>query len=163
MPAPTGRGRFDIPRQLSSSLYLAESPAHAVGEIIQPWRGQRIGSSHLKRASLPLALVDVTISPGLQSKLFDFCDPASLNAEDIPPDRIASRNRNTTQPLARQIWDTGAHGLRWWSSFWGDWHTTVLFTARTDGHLEFGEPIPLTPAHPAVQRAAGLLGIQGAL
>jgi hypothetical protein len=131
-----------------------------VGEIIQPWRGQRIGDSHLERAGFRLALVDVTISPEVQSKLFDLCDPSMLNAEEIAPDRITSRKRDKTQPLARQIWDMGASGLRWWSSFWGDWHTTVLFTARTEGQLKFGQPIPLTPAHPAVQEAAGLLGIR---
>jgi hypothetical protein len=156
----TGRGRFDIPRRLSSTLYLAESPEHAVGEVIQPWRGQRIGAPHLERAGLRLALVDVTLPSDVQSRLFDLCDPGMLEAEKIAPDQIASRRRDTTQPLARQIWNTGAAGLRWWSSFWGDWHTTVLFTARTEQRLEFGDPVLLTPDHPAVQEAAGLLGIR---
>jgi hypothetical protein len=99
-------------------------------------------------------------SPEVQSNLFDLCDPSLLEADNIAPDRIASRHRDTTQLLARRIWDTGAVGLRWWSSFWGDWHTTVLFTARTEGHLDFGDPVPLTPAHSAVQKAADLLGIR---
>ena len=160
VPTPTGRGRFDIPRQLSSSLYLAESPEHAVGELIQPWRGRRIGVPHLERAGFRLALVEVTCSPEVQSNLFDLCDPSMLEAGDMAPDRTASRHRHITQPLARKIWDTGAVGLRWWSSVWGDWHTTVLFTARTEGHLDFGDPVPLTPAHPTVQKAACLLGIR---
>jgi hypothetical protein len=131
-----------------------------VGEIIQPWRGQRIGHPHLVRAGFRLALVEVTFHRKVQSNLFDLCDPSILEDGDIGPDRIASRHRHVTQPLARQIWDAGAVGLRWWSTFWGDWHTTVLFTARTEGHLDFGDPAPLTPNHPAVQRAAGLLGIR---
>ena len=159
VPSTTGRGRFDLPRALSDVLYLADSPDHAVGETIQPWRGQRIGLPHLSRAGFPLALVKVTLSQKLLSSLFDLCDPQALVAADISPDVTASRHRGNTQPLARQIWMAGASGLRWWSGFWGDWHTTVLFTARTDGHLEFGDPIPLTPAHQGVVGAADLLGI----
>jgi len=159
VPAPTGRGRFDLPRELSSTLYLADSPEHAVGEVIQPWRGQRIEAPHLQRAGFPLALVRVTMAPGIESNLVDFCDPRILKDARIAPDLTASRHRENTQPLARQVWATGASGLRWWSSFWGDWHTLVLFTARLGGRIEFGHPVPLTPADPAVVQAAHLMGI----
>lgn len=157
---PTGRGRFDLPRELSNVLYLADSPEHAVGEAIQPWRGQRIAAGHFRRAGLPLALVRVTIAPVAESQLVDLCDPGVLKAERIGPDRTASRYRETTQRIAIQAWDAGACGLRWWSSFWGDWHTTVLFTARSGDRIDFGDPTPLTPTDPAVSRAADLLGIR---
>ena len=160
VPIPTGRGRFDLPRELSNILYLAESPEHAVGEAIQPWRGQRIGAPHFSRAGFPLALVQVTTTPEVESDLVDLCDPRRLRVENIAPDLTASRHRELTQPVARKIWDTGASGLRWWSSFWGDWHTIVLFTTRAGGYLEFGDPIPLTPAHPVVMEAADLMGIR---
>jgi hypothetical protein len=160
VPAPTGRGRFDLPPVLSNILYLADSPDHAVGETLQPWRGQGIGAPHLRRAGFPLALVQVTTTPGLESDLVDLCDPRVLRARDIAPDQTTSRYREHTQPLARQVWDTGASGLRWWSSFWGDWHTVVLFTARTGGRIDFGDPIPLSPSDPAVVRAAYLMGIR---
>ena len=160
VPAPTGRGRFDLPRELSSVLYLADSPEHAVGEIIQPWRGQWIAGSHLSRAGLPLALVQVMMAPEVEASLVDLCEPRVLKDEGITPDRSASRYRENTQPLSRHVWDTGASGLRWWSSFWGDWHTTVLFTARTGDRIEFGDPIPLSPTNPAVERAADLMGIR---
>ena len=159
VPATTGRGRFDLPRELSNILYLADSPEHAVGEVIQPWRGRRIGVSHLRRAGFPLALVRVTLAPEVESDLVDLCEPQVLRDEGIAPDITASRHRENTQPLARQVWDTGASGLRWWSSFWGDWHTVVLFTARAGDRTEFGDPIPLTPSDPAVVRAADLMGI----
>ena len=159
-PAPTGRGRFDLPRELSNTLYLADSPEHAVGEVIQPWRGQQIGEPHLRRAGLPLALTRVRMAPGIEDDLVDLCDPRVLKDQGIAPDLSTSRHRKNTQPLARQVWDTGACGLRWWSSFWGDWHTLVLFTARTGDRIEFGDPIPLTPADPSVGQAADLLGIR---
>ena len=160
VPVPTGRGRFDLPRELSNTLYLADSPEHAVGEILQPWRGQRIGVPHLRGAGYPLAIVRVTMAPEVESGLVDLCDSGVLRDGDIAPDRTASRYRENTQPLARQAWDNGAGGLRWWSSFWGDWHTTVLFTARTGNLIEFCEPIILTLADPAVMCAADLMGIR---
>jgi len=160
VPRPSGRGRFDLPRDLSFVLYLADSREHAVGEVIQPWRGQRISAPHLHRAGLPLALVRVTLTLGVESELAELCDPDVGKEENIAPDQTASRHREITQPLARQIWDAGASGLRWWSSFWGDWHTTVLFTARTEGRINFSDPIPLKPGDSAVLRAADLLGIR---
>ncbi|HSW31822.1 MAG TPA: RES family NAD+ phosphorylase [Longimicrobiales bacterium] len=160
VPEPTGRGRFDLLRDLSPVLYLAERPAHAVGEMLQPWRGQRILPAHLNRAGFPLALVEVRFPPASARKLADFCDPAHLAATGTAPDTTASRSRGRTQPIARSAWDSGHHGLRWWSSFWGEWHTVVLFTARLPGRLRFGEPEVLTLAHPAVREAADLLGME---
>ena len=66
---------------------------------------------------------------------------------------------DVTQPIARAAWKAGHHGLRWWSSFWGEWHTVVLFTKRLSGTLGFGEPGVLTVDHPAVTEAASLLGM----
>ena len=113
MPEPTGRGRFDLPRDLSPVLYLAEAPAHAVGEMLQAWRGQRIRPAHLNRAGLPLALVEVRFPPGSARKLADLCDPAHLAATGTAPDTSASRSRGRTQPIARSAWDGGHHGIRW--------------------------------------------------
>jgi hypothetical protein len=157
---PTGRGRFDLPRDFSPCLYLADSAEHAIAEVIQPWRGQEIGPPHLLRAGHPLALVQVRLPETLMSKLMDFCDPKVLADADIFPDQTTSRHREVTQPLSRQVWEGGASGLRWWSAFWGDWHTTVLFTARVGDKVEFGQPAPLTLEEPALARAAGLLGIR---
>lgn len=160
VPEPTGRGRFDLPRDLSPVLYLAETPSHAVGEMLQAWRGQRIGAGHLIRAGLPLALVEIRVPSASARKLADLCDPAHLAATDTAPDTTASRSRARTQPVARSAWDAGHHGLRWWSSFGGNWHTVVLFTARLPGKLRFGQPDALTLAHPAVREATDLLGME---
>lgn len=157
---PTGRGRFDLPRSLSPCLYLADSAEHAIAEVMQPWRGQEIGAPHLLRAGHPLALVQMSLPETLASKLVDLCNPKVLANLDVCPDRTASRHREVTQPLSRRVWEEGASGLRWWSAFWGDWHTTVLFTARAGDTVEFGQPYPLTLEHPALTKAAELLGIQ---
>lgn len=140
-------------------LYLAESPEHAVAEMIQPWRGKRIGAAHLRRATLPLALVRITVDI-TGSSIADLCDPQVLTSTGVAPDRSASRRRDVTQPLARRVWDGGFAGLRWWSSFWGDWHTCTLFTSRAAAGMSFGEPEPLAVTHAAVTGAAEWLGIE---
>ncbi|MDH5588562.1 MAG: RES family NAD+ phosphorylase [Gemmatimonadota bacterium] len=161
IPAPTGRGRFDLPRDLSPALYLAESPEHAVAEVLQPWRGRRLEAFHLVRAGLPLAVVDLHLPPTTAERLADLCDPTTLTKLGVGPDRTASRHRDRTQPIARAAWDAGHAGVRWWSSFWGDWHTVVLFTARGRGRPRFGAPDVLTPDHPVVEAAGDLLGMLG--
>jgi hypothetical protein len=167
VPDPTGRGRFDLPARLSPVLYLAESPEHAVAEVLHSWRGRRIGARHLRRAGHVLASVHVRWA-SREAGVADLCDPDALAALAIPPDRIASRHRSVTQPIAQAVWDTGHAGLRWWSRFWGDWHTTVAFTARGPGGRApasqasqlFDEPEPLTLESPALLEAARLLGIE---
>jgi len=160
VPDPTGRGRFDLPRNLSPVLYLAETPEHAIAEALQPWRGQRLEPWHLVRARWPLAAVSVAFAADPPPRLADLCDAATLWALSTPPDVTASRYRARTQPIARAAWDRGDAGLRWWSSFWGDWHTAVLFTARLSGALRFSEPEPLSLGSPGVVRAADLLGMR---
>ncbi|NNF38408.1 MAG: RES family NAD+ phosphorylase [Gemmatimonadetes bacterium] len=166
VPQASGHGRFDLPHGLSPVAYLAESPAHAVSELIHPWRGRAIDDRHLTRAGLRLAVVEARFDSG-DAHLADLCDPETLARLDLAPDRVASRRRPVTQPIARRVWDSGAAGLRWWSRFWGDWHTTVVFTRRVEAGAErppapaltFGDPTPLAIDHPAVEQAADALGI----
>jgi len=130
-----------------------------VGEALQAWRARPLEADHLLRAGLPLALVEVRVPGASSARLADLCDPAYLHAGAIAPDATASRLRERTQPVARAAWDAGHHGLRWWSSFWGDWHTVVLFTARVEPVVRYGTPVTLAVDHPAVLDAAGLLGM----
>ncbi|HZD04543.1 MAG TPA: hypothetical protein VE173_06485, partial [Longimicrobiales bacterium] len=73
---------------------------------------------------------------GPGARIADLCDAVVLQRLGTAPDRVASRHRTVTQPIARAIWEAEYAGLRWWSRFWGDWHTTVLFTARLTGEAE---------------------------
>lgn len=158
VPRASGRGRFDLPLACSGVLYVAETPEHAVAEVLHPWRTRSIDDRHLTRAGRPLALVRVAAS-GVETTLADLCDPHLLGELGIAPDRLASRHRKVTQPLARRLWDRGFAGLRWWSRFCGDWHTLVLFTAR-ETPVDFGDPQPLDVTSSAVGRAADALGIE---
>jgi hypothetical protein len=160
VPRPTGRGRFHLPRDLSFVLYLAETPDHAVGEALQPWRGRSLTRGLLTRSGLPLSLVRVSVPEGVAGELANLCDPDLLSRLALPPDQLSSRHRWLTQPLSQALWEHGYSGLRWWSTFWGDWHMVVLFTARMSGRMEFGESEVLTLDSPSVVEAARLLGME---
>ena len=163
VPPPTGRGRFDLPVACSPVLYVAESPEHAIAEALQPWRNRPLRESHLRMAGHPLALVGVQLKGDDAAELVDLCDPVTLRRRNLKPDQIASSHRRTTQPIAASVWDSGDVGLRWWSSFWGDWYGVVLFTARLARRIRFGRPEVLGAGTPALHEAAAAMGMPLAL
>jgi hypothetical protein len=162
-------GRFDL-HDRPPVRYLAESPEHAVGELLGAFRGTTFRPAYLRQAGHPLALVEVTLAPTLVARLADCTDPATLGALGIRPDEMADHDRTHTQAIARRLHDA-AHletigadapaGLRWWSALTGAWHTTVVFTDRErPGEVRFGVPSPVQPGDPAVLRALAVLGIR---
>lgn len=163
IPPTTGRGRFDLPLACSPVLYVAESPEHAVAEAIQPWRNGPLWPPHLLRAGRPLALVGVEMAPEKASELADLCDPGTLGRLGVSADGVVSRDRRRTQRIAASVWDRGHVGLRWWSSFGGDWHGVVLFTVRVKRSLRFGGPEVLSAESEALRGAVAALGMTVAI
>ena len=159
IPPTTGRGRFDLPAACSPVLYVAESPEHAIAEAIQPWRHRPLRGPHLLRAGSPLALVGVDLAADRASGVADLCDPKVISRLGVSADQVASRHRRRTQRIAALVWDRGHVGLRWWSSFRGDWYGVVLFTVRVKRSLGFGKPEVLSPETPALRAAAAALGM----
>lgn len=144
-------------------LYLAESPEHAIGEKIGRYRGTALRPSHLREYGLPLALVPVGIEAATRAALVDLCDPRVLRARGIAPDHVAARERETTQGIAARLAESGAPGLRWWSSYFGEWHALVLFADRLEpGALEFGAPRVVQAGDPALVAALTALGMRWA-
>lgn len=164
VPAGQGAGRFDVPH-LSPVWYLGESPAHAVAEVIQGLRNQILDADDLVRFRKPLALVETELSsPAMGNHangIADLCDPLVLSEFNIRPDSIASSSIAVTQPLAERLYETGLTGFRWWSSLFGDWHTTIVFDRRLSrGKLRFRRPEPLSVRSDAVIEAAARLTIK---
>lgn len=159
VPAPTGRGRFDLPVDRSGVLYLAESAEHAIAELLQPWRNSPLRSPHLYRGGCGLALVSVTLEEAEAGTPLDLCDPNELIRIDARPDEVASTHRERTQRIAQRSWVAGHPGLRWWSVFGGDWHGVALFEARVENALTFADPEFLTLESPPVRAAAMFLGM----
>jgi len=163
LPRSQGAGRFDIPES-TAVWYLAESPTHAVAEVIQGLRNQRLDAEDLLRFGYPLALVPITLTMPFAEEdaraIVDLCDPAMLDRYGIRPDVLASWDFTRTQQVARQLFADGCLGFRWWSALSGAWHTTVLFNERlAAASVVFGTPAPLTPATDAVIEAARRLAI----
>lgn len=163
IPPRQGHNRFDLPGQPTGVLYLAESADHAIGEKIARFRGRRITERHLREHGRPLALVAVRIAPALLAAVTDLCDPDTLARLRIRPDILASRDRAATQGVAVRLFgELGISGLRWWSAFFGDWHTVALFRRRiqeVDDSLEFGTPEQVGLDTPALAQASAWLGV----
>lgn len=159
VPAAQGSGRFDL--GIAPTLYLAEGPAHAAGEVLQAFRGRPLRPAHLRRFGRALAVVEVVLPGAVATSLADLTDPAVLARHRIRPDTLASHDVRRTQETARTLHGAGLPGFRWWSSLSGDWHTVVLFLDRVAvADLGFGAPRALASADPAVVEAALALGIR---
>jgi hypothetical protein len=75
---------------------------------------------------------------------------------------VAARDREATQAIAALVAETGASGLRWWSAFFGEWHTLALFVDRLAPRaLTFGRPRAIELDDPALSAAAAALGMRG--
>lgn len=162
VPGGQGRNRFDLPGQGAGVIYFAESEVHAVGELLQRFRSSPdpLAPDDLTSWGHNLALVQATLDPAIWPGIVDLCDPGTLNSLGLTADEPPLRDRLRTQAIAVDIRGRGRTGLRWWSAFWGEWHTVVLFRERfTPQALTYARPTPLEVTTPAVVEAARLLDI----
>lgn len=160
-------GRFNF--EGTAILYLAQSPAHAVAEVLQGFRGKTLKSEHLvhgnpeqPRTYHPLSVVKATLPHEIVTRLPDFTEPMALLQFGLRPDQLASHERFVTQAIAREVHADPASyaGFRWWSALTGEWHVTVLFLDRVDvASIDYATPEPLHIADPAVREAARFLDI----
>ena len=161
-------GRFDL-RGNPLVLYLAETPAHAVAEVLRgrvrdPARDHGFRHSltegDLAAGNFRLALVDVRLPTSVADHVPDTSEGETLERFGIRADQLSSRLRGVTQAAARRI---HAHpdavpGFIWSSRFGGDWHVVLLFLDRVPlDDLHFGIPDLLRLDHPAVLEAAAIL------
>lgn len=162
VPAGQGRGRFDLPGHGQGVLYAAESPEHAVAEMIQRFRNQPVplDVDDLMVSGRVLSLVEMELADALGGRIADLCDPGLLARHGIAPDHTAARARAPSQRAAEAVRAAGYAGLRWWSAFCGEWHTLVLFRERAGAaEVAYGEPEPLDLGHPALREAARWLDV----
>jgi hypothetical protein len=152
-----GSGRHDYP-DTYGVLYLSRLPVAPVAEHLRALRVRTITDRHLLRESgrLSLAIVDDTTL----TDLLDLDDPRNLVAWELRPSRVATRDRDVTQPLAVSIYREGVAGFEWWSTIEASWINVTLFEDRVTDRLSLmGEPEPLTLDHPAVREAAEAVGV----
>jgi hypothetical protein len=155
-PERQTKGRFDL--GTSPVLYLAESPEHAVAELLRPFTGRPLAEHQMIGAGHPLALVEAWLDPAVLARMADLTDPSELMEYGIRPDALASRSRAATQSISRLLFERGLPGFRWWSALHGDWHALLLFMERIrPAELAYEPPEMLTTSHPAVLVAASEL------
>jgi hypothetical protein len=144
----------------ASALYFAESPEHAVAEKLQELRGRVLHDDYLFERGRRLAIASAELESGLA--LADLCDAEELARRGIAPDRLSYRDRKETQAISRDLHeDSDLAGFRWWSSFFGEWHTVVLFSDRlADGALTLRTAEHIGLASPALAAAATALAIE---
>jgi len=153
-----GDGRHDNP-DMYGCLYLSDRPESCLVEQIAAFRGQRLTVSMLRRRGLPLALARLELADNMP--LIDLDDPSVLTRERLRPSRVATRQRETTQPqaLALYLGHPKAAGLRWWSSWEALWTNVTLFD-RAARALRVIDISPLTLEHPNLLAAADFFGLR---
>ena len=60
----------------------------------------------------------------------DLDEPRVLVRERLRPSVVATRQREVTQPQALALFERGAAGMRWWSTFESLWANVTLFDVR---------------------------------
>lgn len=158
VPRNQGSGRFD--RAQGAVWYLAESPEHAVAEVLQAFRGRTLSRGMLNRFGHALALCSIELPTDAIPRIVNLDDPAQLLRLGLTPSALASDERARTQAVAERLHADGAAGLRWWSRLSGDWHSVVVFLDRVSAdRMVIGAPDVLSIDHVAVRSACRSLGI----
>jgi RES domain len=155
-----GEGRHDNP-DVYGCLYLSEAPLSCVVEQLARFRGQRLVPALLRRRDLPLALAELELRDG--AELVDLDEPAVLRRERLRPSRVATREREVTQPQARALYEghRRAAGLRWWSTFESLWANVTLFD-RAASALKLASVRTLELGDEEIVSAAEALGLRPA-
>lgn len=153
-----GEGRHDNPT-IYGCLYLSEQPLSCVVEQLARFRGQRLTPALLRRRGLPLALAALELAD--DARLLDLDDPAVLRRERLRPSRVATRDRDVTQPQALALHERHdeAAGLCWWSTFEAQWLNVTLFD-RAAAALKLVSVRALEIADEEIVAAAHVLGLR---
>jgi RES domain len=150
-----GDGRHDNP-DAYGCLYLAVHAVSAVVEQLARFRGSVLVPQILLRRRIPLALAILELDD--ISMLVDLDDPTVLSTHALRPSTVATRTRHVTQPQALALYQSGADGIRWWSTFESLWANVTAFD-RTVRRLRVGTVRRLSIDDVAVREAADFLGI----
>jgi len=152
-----GANRHDNP-DLYTALYLSRDAVSAIAEAIQAFRGRTLSDRDFERSEdrrLALATLDDSAVP----PLVDLDDPAVLVAHGWRPSQVATRQRATTQGIARGLFQEGAAGCAWWSALEAEWTNVTLFGRRGGPMRLAAATEPLSVTHPGVIAAAARLGV----
>lgn len=160
-----GAGRFDLP-EYYRALYFAQQAAGAVGETMgnfTTWRTSEIRRSSSDPDGNPLLRCLVTVET---DRMFIDLDNASTLVDlGWRPSDVVGRDREKTQELAHQAWETrsmhGGGGFRWWSYYRPAWTVCMAWAeVGAPGYEDFtiANVEPLEADLPCVKVAVRALG-----
>jgi len=153
-----GAGRHDIP-ETDGVLYGSWVAISTVAEAIKSFRGRTIGGDFFRRPD-GLVLAIAPLEPDDRAVIVDLNDPRNLVKRGLTPAKMATFHGQTTQDIARRLYDEGAAGFSWWSALEAEWQNVTLFESRVKKHLKVKDaPIVLHARLPEVQEAAQRLVI----
>jgi hypothetical protein len=127
VPVSTGANRVDNP-DAYDTLYLGDDPLCAVAEAFG-WASRWSAGLLRGTPALP-GSVRALVSYDLDNDtaVCDLDDADRLADLGLRPSRVVTRDRNTTQAWARELFDTGEFaGVRWWSHYNPDWGSVALW------------------------------------
>lgn len=154
-----GSGRYDIPER-SAVIYCSKSPVSAIAEVIQGFRGTVLTNQVFVYPGKKVrALSHIVLDDSVP--LIDFDDPKELSKRQLNPSQVATMNRQTTQNIARSLFDEGAFGFTWWSTLEASWTNVTLFENRIFKYLSIEDQVlALNKQMPEVIEASKALNIQ---
>lgn len=124
---PQGAGRLDNPA-LYSVLYLSNSEAGAVAETfgrLPEWSAAMLAGHPAIAGSVHAVAVYDLARP---ETICDLDNPAQLQAFDLRPSQVVSRDYVRTREWARHIYRLGRwHGASWWSYYDSRWASVGLW------------------------------------
>lgn len=152
VPSLQGGGRVDNPEHYRV-LYLSDALDGAVGEAFGLWD---IWTDELLMGHPSLAgSVTALATYRFDGEPLDLDDPAVLVERSLRPSRVVTRNRETTQRWALDIWrERRWPGVRWWSFWWPEWGSVGLWALDELTALDVS---PLSREHPALLDAQSTL------
>ena len=154
--AQKGDGRHDNP-DVYGCLYLTDREASGVVEQLARFRTQRLIDALLVRRGHRLAIARIELPDS--AEVIDLDDPAELRRRRLRPSRVATRDRDLTQPQALAVYrETRAAGIRWWSIHESLWANYTIFD-RAVRRLRVQDVRVLTLDDGAVLDAAEFLGL----
>jgi RES domain-containing protein len=149
-------GRHDAP-DLFAAYYACESRVGAAAEALQEFRNVEISEADLGRSRGRRLLLTTIEASGLS--LIDLDDPRELTRVAQRPSLVATQKRRVTQPFAQRMYESGAAGLRWWSTLEASWINVTLFMDRCRHALRVIDVTPFQLDDPDVATACDVLGI----
>jgi hypothetical protein len=150
-----GSGRHDNP-DVYGCLYVTDREASGIVEQLARFRGNRMLPSFLVRRGLALALAQLELGDAVT--VVDLDDPSELARRRLRPSRVATRQRELTQPQALAAYADGADALSWWSSHESLWTNVTVFD-RAAPSLRVTDVRVITFGDAALAEAAEFLGM----